>query len=94
MKNFFAITLCTLVVFSCATTEKASKSKTPQAATANAQTPKKKNGKIKDYDKVITKDAKTDEGLFDVHMVGEKYYYEIPMEYLNTDMLLVSRLAK
>jgi len=29
------------------------------------------------YEQVITKDAKTDEGMFDVHKVGETYYYEI-----------------
>ena len=80
-------------MLSCATTKKASKSKTPQTA-AKPQAPKKKPGKIKPYDKVITKAAKTDEGLFDVHLVGEKYYFEIPMEYLNTDMLLVTRFAK
>jgi hypothetical protein len=56
--------------------------------------PKKKQGKIKDYNKVITKEAITDKGLFDVHLVGEKYYFEIPMDYLNKDMLLVSRFAK
>lgn len=58
------------------------------------QAPKKKSSKIKDYDKVITKDAVTDKGLFDVHVVDDKYYFEIPTKYLNTDMLLVSRLAK
>lgn len=56
--------------------------------------PKKKEGKIKPYDKVITKDAVTDDGLFKVHKVGEKYYFEIPNEHLKKDMLLVSRIAK
>jgi len=59
------------------------------------QTPSKKNnGKIKPYDKVITKDAITDDGLFKVHKVGEKYYFEIPNMHLGKDMLLVSRIAK
>nr|WP_321226153.1 zinc-dependent metalloprotease [uncultured Psychroserpens sp.] len=57
-------------------------------------TPKKNQGQIKDYDKVITKDAVTDEGLFKVHKVGDKYYFEIPNEHLGKDMLLVSRIAK
>jgi hypothetical protein len=30
------------------------------------------------YDKVITKDAKSKTGVFTVHEVKEKYYYEIP----------------
>ncbi len=37
--------------------------------------PKDKNGKngIKPYDEVITKEAKTDEGLFKVHKVEDNY---------------------
>jgi hypothetical protein len=79
-------------MFSCAIVNK--KTKTAATTQAKPPTPKKKQGKIKDYNKVITKDAVTDKGLFDVHVVGEKFYYEIPMTHLNKDMLLVSRLAK
>lgn len=56
--------------------------------------PKKKDNGTKDYSEVITKDAITDEGLFKVHKVKDKYYYEIPFNLLNKDMLLVSRIAK
>jgi hypothetical protein len=95
MKKILLLSLCASLVWSCATANKISKSKSPQTAQApKPQTPKKKKGKIKPYDKVITKDAKTDKGLFDVHVVGDKYYFEIPKSYLNTDMLLVSRLSK
>ncbi|MBR9913818.1 MAG: zinc-dependent metalloprotease [Algicola sp.] len=59
-----------------------------------APAPKKNPGKIKPYDKVITKDAVSDDGLFKVHKVGEKYYFEIPQMHLGKDMLLVSRIAK
>ena len=52
-----------------------------------------KNG-IKPYNKVITKAAVSDAGLFMIHKVDEKYYYEIPMELLNKDMLWVSRISK
>ena len=48
----------------------------------------------KPYDKVITKDAVTDEGLFKVHRIKEKYYYEIPVAMLGKDMLWVSQIAK
>lgn len=95
MKNFLTLTLCSLIIFSCATAQSSSKKKSnAKTAQTSPPAPKKKQGKIKDYAKVITKDAITDEGLFNVHMVGEKYYYEIPIEYLNTDMLLVSRFSK
>ena len=97
MKNFITLTFCALLFLSCATMDKQVKSKNnknQQSQSSKPVTPKKKPGKIKDYDKVITKDAISDEGLFDVHLVGEKYYFEIPMDYLNTDMLLVSRFSK
>ena len=92
MKNLLTLTLCSFLMFSCAIVNK--KTKTAATTQAKPPTPKKKQGKIKDYNKVITKDAVTDKGLFDVHVVGEKFYYEIPMTHLNKDMLLVSRLAK
>ncbi|MEM6517512.1 MAG: zinc-dependent metalloprotease [Bacteroidota bacterium] len=63
------------------------------AAKAN-KSKAKSSDKIKPYNKVITKEAQTDEGLFSVHKVGEKYYFEIPNNYLDKDMLLVSRIAK
>jgi hypothetical protein len=53
----------------------------------------KKNG-IKPYGKVITKDAETDEGLFHVHKVDDKTYYEIPDSLFGREMLMVSRIAK
>lgn len=49
---------------------------------------------IKPYDKVITKEAKSDQGIFTVHKVAEKYYYEIPKSELGTDYLWVSQIAR
>lgn len=50
--------------------------------------------KIKAFDKVITKEAVTDSGLFIVHRLDDKIFFEIPVPTLNTDFLLVSRVAK
>ncbi len=97
MKKFLTLVFSSLIVFSCASIDAQSKSKRKKdekTEEVKPTAPKKKPGKIKDYDKVITKEAISDEGLFDVHLVGEKYYFEIPMNYLDTDMLLVSRFAK
>ncbi len=55
---------------------------------------KPKKGAIKPYDKVITKEAKTDEGLFKVHQVEDKHFYEIPDSLFNKEMLMVSRISK
>jgi hypothetical protein len=42
---------------------------------------KKPEVTIKPYDKVITKDAISDDGLFMVHRVDKKYYFEILISY-------------
>ena len=49
---------------------------------------------IKPFDKVITKDAKSDEGIFNIHTVKEKVYYEIPKTELGKEFLWVSQIAK
>lgn len=46
------------------------------------------------YDKVITKDAKTKNGIFKVHQVKDKYYYEIPKSELGKEFLWVTQIAK
>ncbi len=56
--------------------------------------PKPKKGDIQPYEKVITKNAKTDEGLFHVHQVDDKHFYEIPDSLFNREMLMVSRISK
>ncbi len=50
--------------------------------------------KIKPYDRVITKDATTDEGIFTVHKIGGKYYYEIPRRELGKEFLWVTHVAR
>lgn len=54
----------------------------------------KKEKKKKTYEEVITSKAESSEGLFTVHLVDEKYYYEIPDSLLNREMLMVTRIAK
>lgn len=48
---------------------------------------------MKKFSEVITKDAESDEGLFNVHKVKDKYYFEVPNELLEREMLLVTRVA-
>ncbi len=50
--------------------------------------------KPKSYEDIITKEAVTDHGLFDVHKVKDKYYYEINDSLLGREMLMVTRIAK
>ncbi|MBR9913853.1 MAG: zinc-dependent metalloprotease [Algicola sp.] len=81
------------VAVSCSTSKKANSSKT---ASTTAKPPGKKPGKNdpKPYDKVITKDAKSDQGLFTVHTLDDKYYYEIPDSLFDREMLMVTRISK
>ncbi len=51
-------------------------------------------GGLKKYSEVITKDAKTWKGLFIVHLVKDKYYFEIPFKEFDKDFLLVTTQAK
>ena len=46
------------------------------------------------YDKVITKDAKTKKGIFTVHQMKEKFYYEIPKSELGKEFLWVTQIAR
>jgi hypothetical protein len=46
------------------------------------------------YDKVITKEAKSTKGIFTVHQVKDKYYYEIPKNEFNKEFLWVASVAK
>ena len=49
---------------------------------------------IRPYDRVITKEAKTDEGIFPVHRIKDRVYYEIPKDKLGREFLWVSQIAK
>ena len=74
--------------------DKKKKGQTEAPAKAPTRRPAPKKGGIQPYSKVITKDAKTDEGLFTVHEIDGKYFFEIPDSLLNRDMLMVTRIAK
>lgn len=48
----------------------------------------------KPFKDVITSKAVSDIGLFNVHKVDEKYYFEIPDSLFNREMLVVNRISK
>ncbi len=48
----------------------------------------------KPYNEVITKKAVTYNGFFKVHVVDDKYYFEIPDSLLGRDILMVNRLVR
>lgn len=95
MKKIYTLTIFMLLISIPNHGQIFRKKKNNKAQTQVAVTPeKKKEGKIKEYSKVITKEAISDEGLFTSHKVDDKHYFEIPKKLLGKDMLLVTRLAK
>ena len=53
-----------------------------------------RGGGPRPYDRVITRDANTRQGLFKVHRVGDRLFFEIPRRELNRDQLLIGRFAR
>ena len=92
LKNtLYLLLACTITLSSCSSLQ-SKKTKKP-AATA-AKKPGKNKNAIKPYKEVITKKAKSDPGLFTVHNIEDKYFYEIPDSLFNREMLMVTRIAK
>ncbi|RAJ07967.1 zinc-dependent metalloprotease [Arenibacter echinorum] len=95
IKHLLAKALFTFVLIGCFQAAEAQifKKKANKAESSDTKE-KSKKGEIESYEKVITKDAKTDKGLFDVHIVDDSHYYEIPDSLFNKEMLMVSRISK
>ena len=94
-KIFICVATAVLLLLPAAQFAQSKKEKSKKKEETVTTPPEKKpESSIKEYSKVITKAAISDEGLFKVHKVDKKYYFEIPNKYLDKDMLLVSRLSK
>ncbi len=93
-KNTILLFLTTLLVllFTPASDAQFWKKKKKKSKT---ETPKKKDkdSKVKPYKDIITKKAISDEGLFTVHKVGSKNYFEISKDILEKEILIVSRIS-
>jgi hypothetical protein len=87
--------LAALSVTGCRSTGPATAVPAPSAAApaATSARPASSDGPIKPYERVITSSATSQQGLFDVHRVGPRWYYEIPDSLLNKDMLLITQFV-
>jgi hypothetical protein len=96
--NFMKISVFFLslvfVTAGCKSSETVSESERPSQSAKSGPNGSGGNDEMKKYSDVITEDAESDEGLFDVHKVDDKYYYEIPDGLLDREMLLVTRVVK
>lgn len=91
MKPYLSIALSLLTAAGIAACAQGGAQTAPSPRTSARDTAE--NG-IKPYHEVITAEAKSDSGLFIVHKVKDKWYYEIPMDLFEREMLLVSRRAR
>lgn len=73
--------------------KKKKKGQTEAAAPKAQEKPSPKKGP-QPYNKVITSEAKTQKGLFNVHEIEGKYFYELQDSLLGRDMLMVVTIAK
>ena len=93
---FFLIFVCAHI--NVASAQKRNKKNQPATTTAKADTAKKPPvgppGKPKPYKEVITGKAITTKGMFILHKIDEKYFFEIPEELFNREILVVARLSK
>lgn len=89
LKRLSIMVLCVGLLGACATTQSAQ----DQSKGGGPSSKGSDNG-MKSYSEVVTDEAETDTGLFDVHKVDKDYLYEIPDSLLSREMLLVSRIAE
>ncbi|MYH08105.1 MAG: DUF5117 domain-containing protein, partial [Rhodothermaceae bacterium] len=92
MKPFHSVLAALLTLFliaGCASSRQAA----PPAAEAPTESRSSDDDDSKKYSDVITEDAETDDGLFKVHQIEDKLYFEIPDSLLGAEMLLVTRTA-
>lgn len=86
-----------LMLFACCSASLAQNKKpaptTPPTTPAPTPPVTPKSGP-KTYKEVITDKARTDAGLFKVHKIEDKYYFEIPDSLLGREILVVNRISK
>ena len=85
----FLTVFFTLILFSFTSYSQETDEKVEDAKEEKADKKKKK----KTYSDIVNDKTITDAGLFDVHKVEDKYYYEINDSLLGRDMLMVTRIV-
>src|SRR3954452_9776356 len=100
MKKLLLLLSVIGIVAGCATQKKSSKTTTTTnvratpAGDTTKRLPPQKIGTPKPYSEVITSKAITKPGLFTVHKVDEKWYFEIPDSLMNREIIAITRYSK
>mgnify|MGYP003949538927 CR=1 FL=1 len=88
----FLTVFLTLILFSFTSYSQETDEKVEDAKEEKGEKSDKKK-KEKTYSDIVNDKTITDTGLFDVHKVEDKYYYEINDSLLGRDMLMVTRIV-
>jgi len=94
MKSILSLFICLALANLCFSQQKplpAAKSPLPDTKAAVSASPK---AIPKPYKDVITEKAVTQKGLFTVHKVDDKWYFEIPDSLFNREILAITRFGK
>lgn len=86
-----SLLLCSMLVFTgCKTAQS-----TASSGNTAQNSPRRGGGgdNMKKFSDIVKDDAVSDEGVINVHKVDDKYYYEIPNDILDREMLLVTRVS-
>ncbi|MEQ1898531.1 MAG: zinc-dependent metalloprotease [Vicinamibacterales bacterium] len=100
MRLLFAVLLATLVAGPAFAQDPPAPPQEPPAPAGAATPGGGANGgggqdtSIRPYERVVTKEARTDEGVFTVHRIKERLLYEIPKTMLDREFLLVTTIAR
>jgi hypothetical protein len=54
---------------------------------------KKEKSKKKTYKDIITEEAITTKGMMTTHQIGDKLYFEVPLDVMDREILVVSRIS-
>jgi hypothetical protein len=96
MKSFILLLICFATAGICPAQQTPANNpgaKKPANGTA-ASTPSPQKSGPKPYKEVITEKAVTQKGLFTIHKVDEKWYFEIPDSLFNREILAITRFVK
>jgi hypothetical protein len=86
-----SVALAIILTASVATAQEPATQETPTGGGRGGRAPEPE---IRPYERVITKDAKSDDGVFTVHRIKDRVYYEIPKAHLGREFLWVSQIAR
>jgi hypothetical protein len=95
LRNLLGVVVVAVMMTGCAGSREAAPSASAQdrPSSDRSSTRNSDNG-MKPYAEVITDEAESHEGLFGLHRIDDKLYFEIPDTLLGREMLTVTRIAR